>query len=192
MDTTTLVVDVETAWNEAIMETERQEKLSSLIAELTAMGMSRFVSFKYTNREGETARHTLHLNVHYGKVCRRDLVVLRGVVPVGATEVEAYKQLTESLEDSIAGKNLRYTKIGYYTPYCKGMKRRGSIVYVNAFSISKVVLVPVVYKTVKHSPLTVAKNKFRNLGRLRKFKEFRLDLMQIHGVCLNGKTLELS
>ncbi len=165
-----------------------------VLKELVKTGDCRFASLIYTNKQGETSRYLLHLNVNYLRVVARDLKVLAGVKTENETEVVAKNEVMASLEETIEtkGHNSKYTKEGYYTHLIHGVKYAESTLYVNAFVLSRTVLVPGTYKEVNSSAKTIAKNKFRKMLKVGKFREFRIDLNQIHALTLNGKTLVIN
>ena len=162
-----------------------------LLAELAKTSDCRFASLIYTNQKGESSKYLLHLNVHYLKVLARDLKVLQSTKPENDTEALALQELIESLKESIEtkGHNSRYTKEGYYTPLFNGVKFHENELYVNAFVIKREVLIKGTYKEVNSSAKTIAKNKFRKLLKSGQFREFKIDLNQVHMMKLNGKTL---
>lgn len=162
-----------------------------VLKELITTGDCRFASIVYTNKDGETSRYLLHLNVNYLKVLARDLKVLESVKCENGTEVMAKNELMASLSTSIEtkGHNPAYTKEDYYEHLIHGVKYHESTLYFNAFVLQRTVLVAGAYKKVNSSAKTIAKNKFRKMLKTGKFREFRIDLNQIHAMALNGKTL---
>ena len=158
---------------------------------------SRFASFRYTNKEGETSVYNVHLNVNYLKILRRDLKVLEAIDPTQLVEIEqvALAEVIASVRESIAANlagtvNSGYTKAGYYEYLTKGVKynEQGEL-YINAFVVKKTVLTPGNYKKVNSSAKTIAKNGFRKMLRQSKFREFRIDFTQLGGIKMNGKSI---
>ena len=166
-----------------------------ILKELLATKESRFASITYTNQKGETSKYLLHLNVNYGRVLANDLKALQRIDRTSLTgvELQALDELIASVQSSINGFNPNYTKHDYYEVLTPGfpVKFHEDTLYVNAFVVKKVVIVPVEYPAVKSSAKTIAKNKMRKLLKTNKFREFRLDLTQIESVRMNGKIIEI-
>jgi len=162
----------------------------------TARTGARFASFTYTAKgTGETARHRLALGVDIERAYRRDLRVLNGKRPhldgialVACDELIA--SLRESLEKGI-GNNSAYTCAGVYDRFAKGIKAHAETgaLHVTGFSLGKTVLAPGVYKDVKSSEKTIAKNALRKLLKSGKIRQFAF--AEITGAKMNGKTLEI-
>lgn len=171
------------------------QNVLEILKELIAThGESRFASFTYTNKQGETSHYLLHLNVNLKKVLARDLKVLRTAEAASEIEREALDAVIKSAETSLITDfhNPAYTKEGYYEYLMRGVKYHENQLYVNAFVVKRTVLTPGTYKEVKSKPLTIAKDKFRAMMKMNKFREFRLDLSQIQSVKMNGKILEFA
>ncbi len=167
-----------------------QEELK-VLSEALKTRESRFASFKYTNKHGETSRYLVHLNVNYQKLLKADLKIAMAFEPSNEIEEKAKKEIIDSLTESIqTGKNSRYTKEGYYEHLSPSVKCSDTNVYINGLVIDKKVLTPGTYPTVNSRPLTIAKNKIRKLMRHEKYREFVLD-RSMHTVKINGKTIEL-
>jgi hypothetical protein len=165
-----------------------------LLREFLATKSCRFARLRYTNTHGETSVYDLHLNVRYLRVLKRDLAFLLKMKVSTALEVQAREELIASLRTSIETEahNPAYTKAGYYEHITEGIKENAEgQIYVNAFVLRKTVEIPGQYKEVKSKPLTIAKNKIRKQLKAGQFREFRLDLTQIHSINMNGKTIEI-
>lgn len=164
----------------------------AILKELFATTESRFASFVYRNKEGELSHYLVHLNVNYKKILQRDLKVLQSIRPETTLEAEALNEMISSLKETLeTGRNSNYTKEDYYTHLTKSVKYHETTLYINCFVVSKTVLEPGQYKTVKHSEKTLAKNKFRKMMKQSKFREFRLDMTQIYEIRINGKVIEI-
>jgi hypothetical protein len=161
-----------------------------LLKEFLATGESRFVSLTYTNKQGEKSKYLVHLNVNYKKVVARDLKVLNATTCTGVEEV-ARQELLASYSSTLEGFNPNYTKHGYYEVLAHAVKFHENELYINAFVVSRTVIVPGEYKTVNSSAKTIAKNRLRKLMKVNKFREFKLDLNQIEDVKINGKVIEI-
>jgi hypothetical protein len=171
-----------------------------VLKEMMKQNESRFASFRYTNKENETSLYLVHLNVNYLKILRRDLKVLEAINPseLNETEKVALDEVIASVRESIASAlagtvNSGYTKAGYYEYLTRGIKYNDEgQLYVNAFVVSKKVLVAGTYKKVNSSAKTIAKNGFRKMLKQSKFREFRIDLSQLQAIKMNGTTIEIA
>lgn len=169
-----------------------KEQLLKAIEELASKRGARFVSLVYTNKEGETARHTILLGASYETAKQRDLQRLLikqphldGIAKVACEElIESYKKPQ--------GENEAYTCANVYeqTPI-NGLKihKESGELHLMGYGIAKVVLKPVEYKTVKSNEKTIAKNALRQMGRLGKIRQFKLTTENLQKITINGKTL---
>jgi hypothetical protein len=102
--------------------------------------------------------------------------------------------LEKSIEANSNGEqSADYTKAGQYIPLGAGLNLNSQDNTLQLFGLiqSKVVLQPGEYKPVKSSPLTIAKNLIRKKLSIGKFREFALDVGNIHGARIDGETLIL-
>ena len=170
--------------------TEYLQYKFDVVRELLKTKESRFASLVYRNKEQELSLYLVHLNVNYRKVLARDLKVLLAQKVTNETEALALAELIASVRETLTtGKNSNYTKSEYYTALANNIKYHDNNLYVNCFIVSKKVLEAVVYKEVKSSAKTIAKNHFRKMLKMSKFREFCIDLNQIHEIRMNAKTL---
>jgi hypothetical protein len=105
----------------------------------------------------------------------------------------AGKEILESLNATIEGRQKNYTHARWYAPVegIPGLKVNTKDGSLQLFGLvnSRTVLVPGVHKTVNSSDLTLAKKRIdKHLAR-NKFKEFALDHDTIHTVAMRGQVL---
>lgn len=156
-----------------------------------------FASFTYTSKtDGSTARYTLILGASYLNLLERSKLELElSHAQIDPSLRKAANDVLESINKSIAAQKAGtqsedYTKKGQYTPLGFGLNlNTDNTLQMFGLLHSKVVLVPGVKKETKSSPHTIAKNIIRKMLPLSKFREFALDLGNIHTVRMDGQTL---
>lgn len=169
------------------------QRLKALIEE---RGCPQFASFTYTAKPGgnrlteEKARHVILLGASFESLYERDIEALRGMIPkLEGLRLQAANQLLESREESLSkglGENHAATSADAYVSLdCPGLKVHlpTGAVHVMGLKVSKVVIIPGTYRTVRSKPLTIAKDEIRDLlpsSRIRQFSlvnetEIRID-----------------
>lgn len=157
----------------------------------------RFISLTYTNKQGETARHTIMLGVDRKRAYKRDLSLYQHKLKdLKGLQHEACQELIDSLKESLTlgiGNNTQNTRKDTFDHLDGNLKwhRETGELYINGFSRSKVVLREGEYKEVKSKPLTIEKNALRKLGKLGKFREFKLNQENVKSIKLNHNVLEI-
>lgn len=184
-------------------------------------GKAQFASFVYTSVEkldrnlaivdgGEVARYNLLIGINYNNVLEKSLIevkLLNRIELIGIScgkgipfpvMKHAQKEVIKSLEKSISSRlkgeqNPDYTKKGLYIPLGGGLNLNSNDLTLQMFGLvqSKVVLKEGVHAVVNSAPVTVAKNLIRKNLSIGKWREFALDLGNIHTVKLNGQILEI-
>lgn len=177
----------------------KKHPIAELIKEIESLATcgARFVSLEYTAKgTGEVARHTIALGVSISNAYKRDLVILRNLMPtLKGSDAIACQELMDSLSESLTkgiGNNSAYTCKDVYKGICNGVKlhlEKGEL-HVTGFGIAKTVIEPGVYKTVKSSDKTLAKNALRKRMKSGKFRQFALS--ELGEIKINGKTIELA
>lgn len=92
---------------------------------------------------------------------------------------KAHSELLASVQESLAkgpGNNPNYTLKDYYEAVIPGVKYSPSTnaLYLEGLRIHKRVIFPGVYKVVKSSPKTLAKNELRSLLPTERFRTWKL------------------
>jgi hypothetical protein len=179
------------------------QKLIELI--LSLIGKASFASFTYTTKKtGETSRYNVLLGAKYIGLLERSLLEL-SLLDTSAMGIEAsllpvaLDKVKASLEKSLAAhkqgeQNPDYTKQNQYVPLGAGLNANTTDNTLQLFGLvqSKVVLKPGEHKAVVSSPLTIATSKIKRALPIGKFREFALDVGNIHGARLSGDTLVMS
>ena len=181
--------------------TSSPSSLSALVAEFTRVtghGPS-FVGLTYTSKStGEVARWVMSVGVSYHNLIEKSLVELQDVPANTALEIEAKAAVKASLEKTLAAhavgqQNADYTKLGMYSDVCKGIKRfHDGSCEVAGIIISRVVITPGVYKTVKSSALTLAKGAIERQLSKAKWRTPCVDVGNLASVRLGGTEIEVT
>lgn len=183
--------------------TNQLENLTKLVDQNTSS--CRIVSVLYRKKgnggkgkskgDGEISRQTVLLNVDRNNSLKRDLSVLKGVLPTLTDETEktACGELINSIQNSLNGFNPEYTKHGYYDGKGNGNVQESILdrVYIRGYVIKKEVIVPGKYDPVKSSPKTLAKNRFRKLLKNTRCREFIVDSENLKSLSVNGNRVFL-
>lgn len=121
------------------------------------------------------------------------MAVLSNAPTTNEIEATAKQELLESMKKSLDTNfhNPAYTKEGYYEHLSKSVLYHENQLYFRAFVVRKTVIEPIVYKPVKSSEKTIAKNKFRRMLKAGKIREFRVDLSQISVFKVNGNVITI-
>lgn len=180
------------------------KNLVQLLQAASAIQSPRFVSFTYTDKKhGETARRVLLVGESYLGLLESarlevELTAESAIEFPLEVAIQAKREVLESLDKSIAahkqgGQSADYTKRGLYETLAPGVKMfHDGTLELCGVEHSKVILQKGIYKPVKSAPLTLAKNAFRKLTRLGKFKTLCLDAGHAEQARINGETLELA
>jgi hypothetical protein len=195
---------------------EMKELIQNLRA---CAGKAQFASLLYTTKTkqnkkgevvdgGETSRFNLVLGAKYLNLLEKSLLAAQvmtsqdlidlfgaGSSYLGIAE-QSRLDVISSLEKSIAAhkagtQNEDYTKKDQYAPLGGGLNLNENDCTLQLFGLvqSKVVIKPGVYKSVNSAPETIAKNLIRKSLPIGKFREFALDLGNVHLAKLQGNVL---
>lgn len=171
-------------------------RIHQLIAELLTRLGSNFVSFIYTNSDGETSRYVVNINKSFVEAYKRDLATVTAWLAEATDTVhrEVLGEMQGSLETSLAvgiGNNPDYTLQNYYTQLAGCVSIHDNRLYVRGFVVSRKVLVKGNYKTVNSRPRTLIKNDYRRKLETGKIRTFILDPLNLTEARLNGRLLTL-
>jgi len=164
---------------------------AELAAFLDGNHSCRFATLLYTaSGTGEVARHTVMFNVNRRKALARDLAVLATKLPklTGFAQTACEELIASITETLTTGQNSQYTKAGYYTAEGNGNVQVANtgVCYVRGYSVGKKVIRPGVYKQVKSSPKTLAKNELRRGLKNPRIREFRITPENFSAAHANG------
>lgn len=159
-----------------------------------------FVSIKnYRNDQGEVSDYIINIGTDYGKAKEKDAETLKDVSNLKDIEfgiVKDYSEearialLTALVNPTQATLNRSFGQENAYMTICENVRihlETGRL-FVYGMRVTKTVKVPGVYKHVNSKPLTIAKEKIRNILKATKFREFGMD--KIVEIRLQGETLE--
>lgn len=188
--------------NETLVNQTISSILETQIEETFKSG-ARFIGITYTNQNSETSRYTLLTGVKLTSLYKSDLRVLLKLRPsLDGIKAVACDELIASIKNSLEkgiGKNDNYTLKGYFTPITTNAEVSYHVsetgvksLYLRGYSLVKTVLVEGTYPVVKSSEKTLAKKEIEKSLKRGKIRTFKIDMNQIHGVRLNGLTVEIS
>lgn len=171
---------------------------TDLMARLDDCKRAQFASFVYTAKgTGEKAKHVLILNATTENLYLKDVEELTTLLAASTSELErlVIGELLDSRNESLTkgiGNNSQYTcKDAYTSTAVRNVKihiESGEL-HISGLSLSKEVIIPGTYKSVKSSEKTIAKNKIRKQLSSEKFRQFAI--ANILAVRLNGEILEV-
>ena len=176
-----------------------------LIAQIeqTFKAGARFIGLTYTNQNGGTSRYNLLTGVNLTSLYKSDLRSLLALRPdLTGVQLEACDEIIASIKNSLEkgiGNNDNYTLKGYFTPVTANGEVKlhtddtgATHLYLRGYVIKKTELVKGTYKPVKSSPKTLAKKELEKNLRRGDLRTFKINVEQIHGISMNGMTVELS
>lgn len=178
--------------------------IAELIAKLvkTTDKGARFVGVTYTAKTtGEVARHVLNVGIDYENCVRNSIIELESMIPTLTYDVqhEAATELLGSFRNTLHNmaqglSNDNYTKKDIYVNICPGLKVNitDGTFELQGLQVSKKVITPGTYKTVKSRPLTVAKNELRSLLSVGSFRTLACDLGALESVRIAGTELAVA
>ena len=163
---------------------------------------ARFVGLTYTNEAGETSKQNILLGVKLETLYKKDLTYLTNLIgSLEGIKKVACQELIDSISNSLSkgiGQNDGYTKKDYYTPVTPGGEVKKHVgedglttVYLRGFVVKKSVITKGIYKVVKSSEKTLAKNEIRRNLKSGKIREFKLNQSVVSGYRTNGMSVEV-
>ena len=178
-----------------------------MIQQLSLVKGNRFASLVYRSpASSELCRYTVLIGYSYNTALETSLATVRAMsFAVGSLESQAQAEVIASFEKSLAAAavgevSADYTKAGLYENVTldgkdiKGLRFNpgNSTFKVLGMVTAKVVLKQGTHKTVKSSPLTLAKNAIKKGLPVSKLREFTLDAATLETAKLNGEVLEMA
>lgn len=162
-------------------------------------GQARFVGLTYrTKSSGELARWTLIIGTRYSRVLADSRLEAELMLPhLSGIDSEACKLVIASLDQSILShqngeQHPDYTKREMYVPICVGLNLflKDYSLEIAGLKHNKMIIEPGVFKQVKSSELTIAKNKIRAQLSISRYRTFALDSNHALSARLQGETIE--
>ena len=180
-------------------DTYIMNNISNLVAKIKSNGC-RFISFVYTNTNGEKSRYKLQTGFSYESMVEKSLLELSLTTSENEIESIAIDKLKESFEKTLNGSQDKYTKKGYYSEFTdksgesvSGLKinNKNNKIHLNGLIHSKVVISKGNDKknSISKNPVIAKKNEIRKTLPISKFREFKLDMEVLSSAKLNGDTL---
>jgi hypothetical protein len=166
--------------------------LESIHQNLEAIKGCKFVSFTYTNKQGETAKVLVNIGANFGSAKEKDAEILAAFEPSNELEVAAKEGLMKSLTNpsetaSQAQKDAMVSILDgkfFFCPNTQNFLIWGKLE-------KKQVIVPGDYKETKKRELTIAKEKLEKQLSFGSVKFRRYNVENIRSVKINGILLEL-
>jgi len=160
-------------------------------------GVSFFSVKNYENSNGEVSNQLINVGINYEKSKQQDIEFLRNL---DVTTLQGVKSNVVDLEKAKTELILAFEKPNEnrsngqkdaYTTIFSGVKvhNETGVLYLYGYRVNKTVLVEGVYKEVKSSALTIAKNELRKLLKTGKFTQFAVEVGNT--LTAKGETIEL-
>ncbi len=147
---------------------------------------------KYRSAESEVADHMIVFHISYENALRKSLAILNEVSALDELGIRAKDELTSSFNESLSNFKTRIEDIddAYQRffdedgSYIKGvrMHRESGNLSLYGLTHCKRVHIPGVYKTVNSKPLTLAKNKLRELCPVSRFRQYTIRPEQVEKI----------
>lgn len=160
-------------------------------------GVSFFSIKNYTNSSDEVSNNLLNVGINFETAKQKDIAFLRELDVTTLENVKSSKidlekakvVLIEAFEKP--NENRSNGQKDAYTIITSGVKvhNESGLLFIYGFRVSKQVLKEGVYKSVKSSALTIAKNELRKLLKTNKFKQFSIEIG--NELTAKGETIEL-
>jgi len=166
--------------------------INKIILAVASLTGSQFASFTYTNKNGETARHTLRLGFSYAKAVEKSILELELTIPTlapGSVELLAATELLESLRKTANGTQPERASDFESIGNGLAINRETGSVQLAGLSHAKVVLTPGVYPVVKSAAKTIAKDKLRSKLPVGLYRTFTLSVEQVESAKINGEAI---
>ena len=151
----------------------------------------------YENKQGEISNQTFLVGINYTTLLKNDLQTLQNFDIATLTEkmdietlTQAKTELIESLQKRLLSESEKEILLSQgdstivrseaqnnaYLHLCKGLKLKGTELYIYGLMVRKQIVKAIEYKKVNSKPLTIAKNLITKAANLRegKFKQFML------------------
>lgn len=179
-------------------------KILELIQTIKSSGVG-FASLLYRSKtDNSLARYTVNLGFKYKNLLEKSIQELQERINKGEftteLEIQAANEVMTSLKKSLTAnengqQNEDYTKKGQYTPIGNGLsihenpEGKVSLQLFGLLQSKKVIEHGLPKKPVKSKPITIMKNAIKENLSISKFREFALDVDNIHVVKADGNTL---
>jgi hypothetical protein len=186
------------------------QKLQKLVKALNSAKGAKFVSFTYTNKQGEKANRLIQINTIYENSLKKDLDIIPNVEYVEnnkfdrATFITAQVELMKSIKMSLGinddtmnksdkemHSNRSNGQKNAYVQVAKNMKfnLEREQLHIFAKEVRKTILVEGEYPQVNKRPKTMAKNFIKKQMKSSKYRTYILS--NFDKIKINGDTIEL-
>jgi len=183
--------------------------LQKLVKVFNSTKGSRFVSFTYTNKFGETSSRLIQINTIYENALKKDMDIVPNVEYVQndkfdrATFITAQAEILKSLKMSLGIDDGTMNKVDKdkhsnrsngqkdaYVQVAKNIKfnLEKEKLIIRAKDVRKTILVEGTYPTVNSRPKTIAKRFIQKQMKSSKYRNFILT--ELDSIKVNGDTIE--
>jgi len=172
------------------------------VAELGKLrSSSTFMTIKgYRAASGEVADYNIVFHISYKNALLRSVAVLESYIPENDLEVQAKQECLKSFMsslDKIDSTPIEDIDDGYHRftdyngKYINGVKlhEETDTLHLYGLVIQKRVMMPGIYKTRNRNPLTIAKDKLRNMCPVGKFRQFRITPEQVDSISVENLSM---
>lgn len=138
----------------------------------------------YKNSNQEVSNFSIVFHVSYENALRKSIKIVEAFNPTTPLELQAKEEVLESLNKSLTNpKETNYKSLG------NGVRELNGEVYLHGFLVHKRVIESGDYKEKNSKPLTIEKNKIRDMCPVSKFRQFKItpdkvDLISVQGLHL--------
>jgi len=152
----------------------------------------------YENKQGEISNYLINLGASYENAKQKDIEYLKNLNPTSLekefkSEYTTLETARVSLLESFINPNENRSngQINAFTHICTGLKvhNETGLLYIFGLKVSKTVIQKGIYKEVKSSALTIAKNELRKQLKTGQFVQFSLEIGNT--IKISNETLEL-
>lgn len=159
-----------------------QQEIIDVLSSLKPASM--FLALReYRNESDELADHIICFHISYQNALVKSIVEVDKFIPTNDLWRQAKEEVLASLHSSLtkmeAVEELDDVYDRFFNSdgeYIKGIKihRATQALHIYGLAHSKRIIIPGEYKKVNSRPLTIAKNKLRNLGVISRFRQFKI------------------
>lgn len=154
----------------------------------------------YRNEHSEVADYSIIFHMSYENALKRSISFLEEYVPKNDLESTAQKELIKSFQDSlnrIASTPIEEVDDAYTRffdedkKHINGIKmhRESGTLHLYGLVVHKRILLPGIYQPRNKKPLTLAKDRLRNMCPVGKFRQFKLTPNQVDYISVDNISL---
>ena len=184
---------------ETLSISDKANKVINLVKQAVSnsiTGVSFFSIKNYTNKQGEVSNSLINVGINYAKSKLQDIEFLENINLKDYTFKSPLDLINDARLDLIVSflspdENRSNGQINAYTPIFAGVKvhNETGLLNIYGYRVNKTVIKEGVYKEVKSSDKTIAKNELRKLLKTSKFTQYSIEVGNT--IKASGETIEL-